>query len=463
MSSLSVRTALGGAWSTHWLIWLGLLPVTVILTLFREQPLDPPSIWWSAVSALVQHAAVGVVVLGGGAIARRRRSILPLVTVGTIWMLAAISRAIVGFVISDAVYARPSSLLVDGLIWVAISIVWIPVTVYAVAQVDQRRLLIAAHDIAADALSAERAESTETTQQLQARLLATVTAQVAPLLADLEASLAAARGRVGGAAAAELGLRISRIHDTTADLVEEPDEPPTLPEPTRANRVTFRRAFDIDAVLPARAASVVTLAVLVTIVPDTLRVHGTVTALQVVLAAVAAGVLLAALPALFARRAARRGGLTQLRATALLQAIALVVAVGMLALVPPSLTDGPEVVVIPLTAVALVLAHTTVSVAFVMADANSADDAALRAMTAEYERLSADRAERSRQARERMAQLMHGPIQGRLAACVMALNFHAEIVNSDPERAEAMLTSVMEHLQGVGVELQRLSDTPAGD
>ena len=58
-----------------------------------------------------------------------------------------------------------------------------------------------------------------------------------------------------------------------------------------------------------------------------------------------------------------------------------------------------------------------------------------------------------------MAQLMHGPIQGRLAACVMALNFHASTAETDPEGAERIMESVLDHLQAVSRELIALTES----
>ncbi|MGY6496929.1 MAG: hypothetical protein ACXIUP_01755 [Microcella sp.] len=457
MSISSLRAAIGGAWSTHWVIWVGLFPVTLLFVLYREQALGPATVWWSVTSAIAQHIAVGLVVVVGGAILRRRRSILPVAVVATLWILACVTRALVTYAITSVGYAERSSPIADTLIWLAISVMWIPVTVLGVAEIDQRRLLLAARDITTDALITERAEAEETAQQLQARLLATVTAQLTPVLSDLHDSLNSARRRITSSTAAELGLRISRVHDETIDLVTADKAPAaTDPEPQRATRVTFRRAFEIAAVPPARVAALVTLATIVGIVPDTARVYGAVASLQVAVAVIASGILLAALPALFAERASRGKGMTHLRATVILQGVAVAAAAVFLAVLPPSVWLADQWPVVPLTLLGFALAHTTYAIAFIVSAANADDDAALRAASAELDALRTCRAERSRLARERMAQLMHGPIQGRLAACVMALNFHAEIVTTDPARAETMLDSVLEHLQGVSAELQRL-------
>jgi hypothetical protein len=462
MSNVSVRAAIGGVWSTHWAIWVGLFPITILFVVYREQALAPDSVWVSVVSAVLQHVVVGLIVVGGGALLRRRRSILPVALVASLWALACVARALVAFGLSTLGLLAPTSPLVDVLIWLAICVMWVPVTVFAVAQLDQRRLLLAARDITTDALITERVKSTETSQQLQARLIATVTAQLAPVLADLEESLNAARRRITSSTAAELGMRISRVHDETAELVDrDGTAPDSSAEPPRAERVTFRRAFELSTIPPARTAALVTLATLVGVIPDTARVYGALASIQTALAILASGILLAALPALFAERAARGKRVTHLRATVILQAIAVAAAAVFLAAIPPSVWSATQWPIVPLTLLALAVAHTTYSIAAIVAVANAEDEEALRAATAELDALRARRAERSSTARRRMAQLMHGPIQGRLAACVMALNFHAEFAATEPARADMMLDAVLEHLQGVTGELRRLG-TEAG-
>lgn len=457
MSSLSTRAALGGSWATHWVLWLAFFPLTTVLVIFREMPLGPPTLGWSVISAILQHLAVGVVVVGGGFLARRGRVVLPLGIITALWALAALARAVVGYAVSDAVYTTPSSLLYDALLWTLLSVFWVPVTVVAIALFEQRRMLITARDIAADDLARERAAATESTQQLQARLLATVTAQLTPVLRDLEESLDAARRRLGGGTAAELGMRISRLHDETADLVTGSDDEPHFRDSLGpASRATFRRAFAIDAALPARSALFVALAALAAVVPDTARVLGITAAIAASIAIVIAGVVLALVPITLARINVQ--GMTYLKSTVLGQSVAIGAAVIVLVV-----ASSPDVTpawwaLVAITAVAISAAHTTYTAAFIVADANRADDEALSALARETSELASRRSERSRAAREQMAQLMHGPIQGRLAACVMALNFHADIVDSDPERADVMLSSVMEHLHAVAVDLQTLGE-----
>ena len=67
--------------------------------------------------------------------------------------------------------------------------------------------------------------------------------------------------------------------------------------------------------------------------------------------------------------------------------------------------------------------------------------------------------------RRRLAILLHGPIQGRLAACVMALNFHttAAPADNDEERVQQMLDAILAHLDDVSADLVALASLGESD
>lgn len=60
--------------------------------------------------------------------------------------------------------------------------------------------------------------------------------------------------------------------------------------------------------------------------------------------------------------------------------------------------------------------------------------------------------------RAQVTQLLHGPIQGRLSACAMALSFHAADPSPDPSRTEYITTSVLDHLDAVARDLEALAE-----
>ena len=58
--------------------------------------------------------------------------------------------------------------------------------------------------------------------------------------------------------------------------------------------------------------------------------------------------------------------------------------------------------------------------------------------------------------RSRLSELMHGPVQGRIAACIMALNFHATS-DTDAHPAQNLIDSVLDHLRAVSRDLAQIA------
>jgi hypothetical protein len=61
-----------------------------------------------------------------------------------------------------------------------------------------------------------------------------------------------------------------------------------------------------------------------------------------------------------------------------------------------------------------------------------------------------------RELRNRLRDLLHGPVQGRLAACAMALNFSAAGEPADDGVRESLIAAVTSHLDAVASDLREL-------
>lgn len=458
MQALTIRAALGGPWASHWLVWLALYPPTTALVLLRESTTPFPEPWWPIASATIQHLVVGVIVVGGGELARRRFPILPLPLVVGLWATAATSRALIAGFLAESLAGVDPEFAFRITVWVLSSIVWVPMFVYAVAQIDRRRLLLVALDVAESELEREEQLALESTDQLHARLAATVRAQVEPVLHDLEESLETQRSQLSGATAAEIGMRLSQLHDDTASLVER-DEPHGDDAPPRS-RAPFLRAINVRTTRPVLIATVVTVATLVIIVPDVTRAFGAVAGLEAVIGAMVAGIMLASLPFVATPLQNARQAPAHFLVSSLVTVLGIGAGVATMALLGALTAEPSSVFLAPLVGFTILFAHSTVIGAIVVGTTNDHDNARLTLVSARSARLQATRLERGRRERERMAQLMHGPIQGRLAACVMALNFHASTAESDPAGAERIMESVLDHLQAVSRELISLTESP---
>jgi hypothetical protein len=120
-------------------------------------------------------------------------------------------------------------------------------------------------------------------------------------------------------------------------------------------------------------------------------------------------------------------------------------------------TDDQNLALALLLPIAVPLAAVTLSAAAGLGNANVGvvrQVAEINDAIAQFEKsLEHDRND----IRGQVSALTHGPLRGRLAACAMALNFHAaEIGTSQPARTEYIVGSVREHLVEVLDELDSL-------
>lgn len=457
MGGLTVREALGGPWASHWLVWLGLYPPTTLLVLLRESVTPFPEWWWPLLSATVQHLAVGIIIAVGATIARRRRAIIPLSWVGIMWGTAAVARALIGGAIATLVAGVDPEFGFRLVAWIVASALWVPVFVYALAQFDQRRLLLGSLDAARRELEEARCTSAESADDVQRRLRESVRQTLQPVLDDLQGSLAKSRESLSRLRLEDVSAQLSRVHDDVAAVVEAAGSG-TTEASARGERASVQRAFDVQPGRPVLTAVLVTVGTITLIVPDAWRVFGPLAALEVVVATVVAGLFLGVGPAL----ALSTGHRVTIFPGQSVTVVSLVFALG--AMTQIMLASGIDpitwhgLLATPLIAVSLILASVVFALASALYTINEEAAGLLAETRATIETLTAERdAIRERESR-RLAILMHGPIQGRLAACVMALNFHTTMPDQgEEEQVPAMLDSILVHLNDVSADLVALA------
>ncbi len=455
---MTVREALGGPWATHWSLWAGLFVPTTLIIMLRESVSGFDSWWWPLISSVSQHLVVGVIILGGGALARRRSSLLPLTVVAGLWGAAAIARGLIGGSLASSLAGVEPEYLERILVWLLGSIIWLPLVVYTVAQIDRRRLLLGTLD--ATNLSIERQRSTAgaTSVEVRRSLNTAVRESLQPALSELVASLESSRDRLSLPALAELSLRVSQLHDHTADLLE----PPTVPAERLAPlRSTVRRAWDVPPRLPWVIAALAALSTTFPLLPEVWRVFGDLAALELTVSIVAASVVIGLVPWLTARLEPQSRAARDQRATVVGCSLGIGLAVYLMlnSGIDPITQNG--LIVLPLLVMALALSCVVLVGAVVLADANraAANELSIRSVQRELERAAYDDLVRTE--RLRLTDLMHGPVQGRLAACVMALNFTATSTTTGDGSISvvdtSLVDSVLEHLRAVSRDLTSIA------
>lgn len=460
---MTLREALGGPWATHWALWAGLFVPTTLIVGLRESVTGYDAWWWPFVSSIVQHLAVGVIILGGGALARRRSAVLPLSIVAVLWVAAAIARGLVGGALAFEVAGAQPEYLERSLVWLLGTIVWVPLVVYTAAQIDQRRLLLGALDATTTSIEQQRAAAKQTGADVRRSLNTAVRESLQPALGELVASLESTRDRLSASALAELGLRISQLHDRTADLLE-----PTTPGPARLApvRSTLRRAYDVPPRLPWLIAGLTALATAAVLLPEVWRVFGEKAAVELIVSITAASLVIGFVPWLATRVMPDGRGARDQRATVIAcsTGIALAAYLMLNSGIDPITQNG--LIILPLLVIALASACAVLVGAVVLADANrdACAEVSQRSLQRELEQAAHD--DVVDRERLRLADLMHGPVQGRLAACVMALNFTATSVpaegDGDPLVDSTLVDSVLDHLRAVARDLSAIAavDSP---
>ena len=455
---MTMREALGGPWATHWALWASLfVPATLIIGL-RESVTGFDSWLWILLSAVLQHLAVGVIILGGGALARRRRPLLPLTVVAVLWAAAAIARGIVGGVIAQSVTGADPEFIERSLLWLLGTVVWVPLIVYTVAQIDRRRLLLGALDATTANIEKERARADESGDEVRRSLNTAVRESLQPSLGELVTSLELTRDRLGASALAELSLRVSQLHDRTADLLEPSRSASPNQTPMRSS---VRRAFDVPPRLPWVIAGLTALSTTAMLMPEVWRVFGSLAALELVVSIAVASLIIGLVPWIVIRFAPDSRWARDQRATVLACTAGMVAAVYLMlnSGIDPITTNG--LTVLPLLMFALVTACVVLVGAVVLAVANR--DAS-EALSEKSRQLALERKVHDAvvdRERLRLAELMHGPVQGRLAACIMALNFTATSTSADNDAGlgvdTSLVDSVLDHLRAVSRDLTSIA------
>lgn len=465
---MTLRESLGGPWGTHWVIWAGLFVPTLLLVVLHESITGYPAWWWSLASGVLQHLAVGVIVIGGGHLARRRSAVLSIAVVATLWITASISRALIGgFLAATVADADPQYLWRSG-VWLLGTVVWIPVLVYTAAQFDRRRVLLGALDETTLAMENHRQAAGKSGADVRRSLTLAIRESLEPALKDLVTSLEVSRERLSATAIAELSMRVSELHDRTADLLEPPAAPSTR---VVAPRATLRRAFDLPPRFPWLIAGLTAIATTVALLPDVWRVFGNRAALELTASVGVAAVVIGLVPWLALRFASQRGIVRDQRITVFACAVGIGVAIYLMlnSGIDPTTLNG--LAVVPLLTITLAVACAIYVGAIALSDANDEASDQLDISSLRSQRESDDHDALVDRERRRLADLMHGPVQGRLAACVMALNFSATSARAvvDDEGSfdalsvdSALVDSILNHLKAVSRDLSSIaaSDAP---
>lgn len=456
-SAVSLRGSLTGPSSISLTGWLGTLVPSTVLVLVQEAETPYPSLALVFASALLQFAADGA--LAGLALAIQRafprldRLLLRLL----LWTAVGTSRGLIGGIWAASFAGVSPDFGFRIAFWLFVTWLWMPTLGYTLARLDLRRRLLGRRDEERRALAAATAHADARHDDLRARLLDAVRAGVAPVVEEVRVRLVRLGGALEPSVTREIGARITGILDETDRIVRGVDRPASGGITTGPARAPWWAAIAVSQQRPFLTAGVMALGMATLLLPQVLRVGGVADALTVA-AGIAASVAVVLLAALAERGIRLRSVRAQFLAFA-----ARVVAAGAAGATTILALGGLDHVDLVLAAVMLpIVAGLAAAVVPTIVGINAANDALqgeLRALREERRRLEGSSDADEERVRAQVAELLHGPIQGRLSACAMALSFHAAAESPpDPGRTAFIMTSVLEHLDAVTRDLEALTD-----
>ena len=457
MHMISEAEAFRGRWSVHPLGWALLLIPIIALVGLQETSTGFPTFPLVIASALAQHAVAGALIVGVGTLALRRMRQLPLVLVFSLWAGSGVLRGVAGGAVAAWLEGQAPEYGYRIAYWVTVSLIWMPLFTYLLAQLELRGILLSELARVENELARAQERARQTVEQRTAELTAAVATAVAPLIADVRQALAAAAEHDNEIALDTISGRLETVANEVRSVVQPPDqETKKVDLSARPHWSPVVEALAVSRARPFFVGSLTTVAVLALFVPESLRAADWEdVALRA--GAIAAGAVALIVGLLIARKASR----FTTRHAVLVLVLSAIAAQAVLAIALDNTTEPRELALIAAVPLAFGTAAALLSSAVGVATGN------LKMIEAQsaYEAKAHDVLEQSRvrdaAIARQVAELLHGPILGRLSACIMALNFYlAEPENRRGLRRNATTDGVLAHLDLVAGDLEKLGLTP---
>ncbi|MCU1438757.1 MAG: iron-regulated transporter [Naasia sp.] len=452
---LTIREALGAAEafdSAHWL--LGALPVA-LLVVVHELAIPGATAGQILVSVIAQQLATAVVSLPLGAALHRSGATLPLLPAFAVYSAIGAARAGAGALVAMA-FGHSPDVGSRLLFWLGVAWVWMPLAGAFLTQLAVRRALLGALTETETAQEDARVRAQRTGEEIRSQLLYSVSGAVFSAVREIREALGRVTGGASGLpdadAMARIGDRLSALTALVGSTVDRAAEPPTAPAPRRAEvPAPLAVALDFEWRRPVQWAGASGLALLAVALPIALHAGRPQLAVNLAVALTGASIALALGPGI-AGPASR--GIGPLRFVPLRYLASAAVGSLLLLALDWDHLEAFELLLIAVLPLGLFYSAALLSGAMGCAGANRALFGTIGLAEARRADSDASAREQEERAREGLRAVLHGPIQGRLAACAMAVNFHA--AGAEPRDGEAVARAVLDHLALVEQDLATL-------
>jgi hypothetical protein len=348
----------------------------------------------------------------------------------------------------------------QAIFWAVSCVLWMPLVTYGIAQWDHRRRLL--RDLASEirrSSSITRSSLLELAD-LRSLIVAAIQDNIRPVLVTIAENLTTLGPALDGVRLAALGDQLAQVSDETSRIIDTTarPEPPSPPIVMTDELTPLAAALDFDRSRPYLSAGLGCLMLLPLVVAISFRtatVNTQAFESEFYIVALVAALLLAGS---MMQDLARRFERTARIAIAVGSYAVAGLAGGFVALIGPWQPASQQNFLLALLLpVAVPFAASALSAGVGLGNANlgiAGQIAQIEQDVAQFKvRLARDRDD----IRAQVSALTHGPLRGKLAACAMALNFHAaQIPSSNPAQTEHIVANVRKHLTEVLIELDSL-------
>ena len=455
--AIGAREALGGPWAFNFTGWLVFFFPSTFLVIVQESATPYPDFGFVMISAVVQHLAAGVVSFLAAAPLRRGGRHLSVWWSFTIWSGIGIARGLVGGVLASAFAGVDAGFALRITVWLLVSWVWMPLFAYTAAQGQHRRALLGALDEAIARRDSARRMRERSGEDIRKQLIIAIQTAVTEAIEDIRFGIAATRSSLDADQLRLLGDRLASVSRQVGSVVSHLAKPTALdPQLSPKTGAPLISAFTFERRKPWLSSALSAAALMAVLVPVCVEVKGGAFLLDFGLAMVAATLTLILgsriVPPRLDQLHRQVAWVVARYGTAGLSA-ALVLAV-----LRWDDLDTFSMLFIVMLPGAVSFSAIIVSGAVGLAAANRQVVRSFNGIEAERAEVEVSAAYEENLIRDQLAEIMHGPVLGRLAACAMALNFHAaEIDTVPPERTEHVVNAVAEHLDAATADLDSLT------
>jgi len=459
VTAQSTRDALGGVWATSLTLWAILLVPAIALSAYQTSNDAYPNVLIRAV-AVLGPCVTPVVVFVLARLVRRTSTTIPIVLCFAYWLSIGIVHGLTAAWLAVVLTGSQAHYPAQAIFWAVSCLLWMPLVTYGLAQYSDRRRLLTALQSETQQEGEIRRKSLLELADFRTSIVDAIQGNIRPVLVAIAESLAAIGPALDGNRLSAIGRQLAEVSEETARIIETTSQQqptatvvtPTAPATPLGEALEFERARPYFG---AALGCVVLLPLVVAVSFRTATVDTDAIKTEVyIMVVIGALLLVGSVAGRRARGVSRRARI----ATTLGAYLVAGLAGSAVALVGPWQPLSQQNFLLALMLpIAVPFAASTLSAAVGLGNSNLGivhRTADVHAEIDEFERgLDQDR----QKIREQVSALTHGPLRGRLAACAMALNFHAaEIATSAPKRTEFIIASVREHLDDVLTELDRL-------